>query len=134
MQRIEPDAGRPQRGGEFDQVREIGEIAVAPIAARAHPIELRRQRPGPSRRAIGALIGLLRQHARRRLRPCDRRSGAARRHAVEDARKHLRLHHPAAAEAVDMLRFDAPLGRTLENAVHLREGLQCPRLGRARVR
>ena len=40
MQRIEPDRRGAERAGDVDQIREVGEIAVAPIAARADAVEL----------------------------------------------------------------------------------------------
>ncbi len=45
MQRIEADAGGAEFASKVDQAGEIGEIAVAPIAPRAHAIELHCQRP-----------------------------------------------------------------------------------------
>ena len=45
MQRIEPDRGRAERSGHLDQVREVAEIAVPPIVARADAVKLDRDGP-----------------------------------------------------------------------------------------
>src|SRR5258708_27448149 len=45
MQRIERNAGGTELGRKGEQARQIGEVAMAPIAPRAHAIELRGQRP-----------------------------------------------------------------------------------------
>ena len=59
MQRIEADAGRPDPGGNVDELREIAEIPDAPVALRPQPVELHRERPhAPMGIAlIGALGG-----------------------------------------------------------------------------
>ena len=54
MQRVEPDAGGAVRGGARDEMAEIGEIADAPVAARAQGVELRRQQPQPAAIALPA--------------------------------------------------------------------------------
>ena len=45
MQRIEPDAIRPQLTRQFDQSFEVGEVPDPPIACRADAIELNCQQP-----------------------------------------------------------------------------------------
>src|SRR3981081_3098755 len=39
MQRVEPDARRPEVGGKVDERDQIGKIAVAPIGGRSYPIK-----------------------------------------------------------------------------------------------
>src|SRR4029078_11097298 len=45
MQRVESDRVRTAIGSDIDQGREIGEIAVAPIALRAHAVTLHSNSP-----------------------------------------------------------------------------------------
>ena len=45
MQRIESDRRGAVRGGDVDQVCEVREITVAPVAARADAVELHGDRP-----------------------------------------------------------------------------------------
>ena len=45
MQRIEPDAVGAELACEFDQALQVSEIAHAPIACRAHAVELHRDQP-----------------------------------------------------------------------------------------
>ena len=47
MQRVDPDALAPSRR-LLGQIGEIGEVADAPVALRAHAVELRGQAPEPA--------------------------------------------------------------------------------------
>ena len=60
MQRIEADAGGSEISGKVDERAQIGEVAVAPIAGRAHAVELHRQDPHPLRRGLATLISTMR--------------------------------------------------------------------------
>jgi hypothetical protein len=112
VQRIETDGGDAARRGDLNQMLEIGEIAVPPVAARAQRIELHGQRPQPPSVALeGALHGaVLRRH---RLR-------AARCNCVDQPRQSLGAGGVMTAQTVIIFRFDAPSPRRCRQIVHAR--------------
>ena len=57
MQRIEADAVRAQVMGKLDQALEVGKIAHAPVACRAHAVQLHRQEPAAVEIAAEGLRG-----------------------------------------------------------------------------
>ena len=72
MQRVHADDGGAARGGELDQRAQIAEVADAPVALRAHAVELRHEAPHAS-----ALRQQLRLVAAPRLEPELRRLARA---------------------------------------------------------
>src|ERR1700730_2064947 len=66
VQRVEPDARGAEIGSKIDEGKEIGKIAMAPIAQRPHPVKLNCQPPHPPLRSRVALIRLPRTNNERR--------------------------------------------------------------------
>ena len=56
VQRVEPDGGCAEIGRKIDESEQVGEIAMAPIAAGTYAVKLHVERPHPPRRYLPALI------------------------------------------------------------------------------
>ena len=100
-------ADAPRAAASVDQPRQIGEIAVPPIAARAQRVKLYRQSPEPT--AV-ALKGALRSAAARRCRCRDGRAWPAEIAAISRA-KISGLALVPLAQNVIIFGFDAPKPR-----------------------
>ena len=105
VQRIESDARAAKVGNDFQQVGEIAEIAVAPVAPRAHAIELHRQDPAFPPVALIGGCGLSRWFT-----PGSRLI-AARGQRLDDPADRALVGVPATALDIEIARLDAPARR-----------------------
>src|SRR4029079_4134670 len=105
VQRIEADARAAKAGDDFQQVSEIAEIAVAPVAARPDTVKLHRQDPVfPSVALIGELgFFYVLTHGSRLTAAGGKR--------LDDPADRALIGLPATALDIEIARLDAPARR-----------------------
>ena len=100
-----PDPGTAEAGNNFQQVREIAEIAVAPVAARADTVKLHRQDPAFPSVALKGELGFSCLFTR------GSRLIAAGGQRLDDPADRTLVGVPATALDIEIARLDAPARR-----------------------
>ena len=112
VQRIEAHARAAKAGDDLKERCEVGEIAMPPVARRAHAVELHRENPDA---AAVALEGRLRRDPGIGI---NRRLGLRFRQRCDHAPQHLRARLVTGALDIEIGGFDAPPPRGVRQIFH----------------